>query len=175
MKKRSRRVLIGLSVVSLVGIITYRKATQLDLHSGTLRTQWRAFGIQMYATAPKDTSISKAVKKESGRPKWFTIAERDFEIIPMRISFCYTKLLGHVQRIDSGFMKPDATAFLAKAALQELDQDRDICATSGHMGRVWEQLLDGDPPTFSAETAALIWNTTKPNETELATPRRSSD
>ena len=166
MKRRSRRVLIGLLVlvVSVAGVITYRTATQLDLHSGTLRTQWRAFGLQMYATAPRDTSLSKAMKTESGRPDWFTVAERDFEIIPMRISFCYTKLLGHVQRIDSGFMKPDATAFLAKAALQELDQNRDICATSGHMERVWEQILDGDPQELFMITAEEIWNTTKPNK-----------
>lgn len=128
MKRRSRRVLIGLSVlaVSLIGFVTGRTATQLDLHSGTIRTQWRAFGLQMYATAPMDTSLSKAVKLESGRPEWFTVAERDFEMIPMRISFCYTKLLGHVHRIDSGFMTPDATAFLARAALQEIELDRDI-------------------------------------------------
>lgn len=166
MKRRTRRVLIWflVLVVSVAGGITYRTATQLDLHSGTLRTQWRAFGLQMYATAPRDTSLSKAMKTESGRPDWFTVAERGFDIIPMQINFCYTKLLWHMQRIDSGFMKPDATAFLAKAALQELDQNRDICATSGHMGRVWEQILDGYPQELPMITAEEIWNTTKPNK-----------
>ena len=129
----------------------------------------------MYANAPRETSLSKAVKLESGTPEWFTVAERDFEMIPMRTSFCYTKLLGHVQRIASGFMKPDATAFLARAALQEIELDKDICATSGHMERVWEQLLDGDPLELSAETAALIWNATKPTKSQMATPNQRSD
>jgi hypothetical protein len=162
--KKRLYIVIGILVVAIapMGVISYRKLTQIDLSSGMLRVERRVFGMAISASRPEKTSLSEALHSRTSIPDWCTVAEEEFDFPPYRrISFCYAKLMTHIRRIDQGFMEPEATTALAMSALQELNRDRDICATANHMGRVWDRLMSYDQPGFSDSMIHDLWETTK--------------
>jgi len=165
-----------IAIVLFIGVGTYRNTTQLDLRSGLLRTQLRSFGLPIYTSSPQNTALSEALQIIPEHSDWFTVAEREFAVIPIRISFCYPKLLSYVRRVDRGFGRPEAAKFLASAVLQELDLERDICDTTNHMSRVFEALIYEEDSDSASNNAEELWKTTKkPNKSEQATPRKPSD
>ena len=178
MKTRQLKLLKFGSIASilLIGVGTYKNTTQLDLQSGLLRTQLRSFGLPIYSSSPEDTALSDALQIIPEHPDWFTVAEREFAVIPRRISFCYPKLLSYVRRVDRGFGRPEAAKFLASAVLQELELERDICDTTNHMSRVFEALIYEEDSDSASNNVEELWKTTKkPNKSEQATPRKPSD
>lgn len=169
MKKPVIRILGTAIIIAAIGmgiVAGYHRETQLELNSGMIREVKRSFGIPIHASVPKHTPLSKGHVDELSKAEWFVVEERGFpHPWEPRIHFCYPKLVFWIGAIERSFPNRISSDTVVKLTLDELNAERDVCATTKHLGRLWDHLCDmpdEEAESLTNEQAAMAWAFAKP-------------
>lgn len=167
MKRRNRHIMIGLAaVVFLVGggIASSKRLARIDLSSGRMRVERKAFWITLHRSTPEPTTLSLALTGPRPTPEWRTVAEEGFSFPRPRIDFCYPKMFFLIGAVDHAFNNERVTAITAQMTLEELTASGDTCLLSKHLERFWNSLgahfEDSWTDSMIASEIPRIWQKT---------------
>ncbi len=168
MKKPAIRMMgtaMVIAIAAMGAVESYRRETRLELNSGMIREVKRCFGITFQASDPEPTALSKGHVDEPSEAEWFVVAERGFpHPWEPRVDFCYPKLVFWIGAIERSFPNRISSEAVAKLTLGELKAERDVCATTTHLQRLWDHLgemPDEEARSLTNEQAAMAWTFAK--------------
>ena len=158
-------VLISIFVLAIA--FSYNEFTQIDVHSGMLRTGNSFLGFSFNKSQPIQTELSLALNERSQHSDWLTVARiRPYSPIRKMMGHDYTKLLfcvGCIQRVRNNERLSEVIATLT---LKELSDHRDISATRKHLDRVWDVIWNDYPEWSESLTEPKILDLWRMKETE---------
>jgi len=158
-------VLISIFVLTIA--VSYNEFTQIDVHSGMLRTGNSFLGFGFNKSQPIQTELSLALNERSQHSDWLTVRRiRPYSPIKMLINYDYIKLLSRVQCIQRVLNNDRLTEVFAILTIEELAAHRDVSATRKHLDRVWDVIWNDYPEWRESLTERKIHDLWRIKETE---------